>query len=125
MNNLKSLKEFLIKTAPGYEKLDPNASLTSKMMYSHRIVSFTRAFYPGTHIEGDSGVWYRRFKVGINRTIRYFGPRNELLWIFAFLYFWRRMAVNNLLREDIEKEFLDRNVYHTVNLPLSSRRILQ
>ena len=114
MDYLRNLKNKIIETAPSYEKINPNSTLTSKMLNARTRLGFTRLFYPGAHIEGEVKIWDRRYKTGMFKNFRYFGVRGEVFYLFVFFYFLKKLSVRNFERNKISELFSDRDVYFKV-----------
>ena len=115
MEQIKAFRDKIIKTAPSYTKYDKNSTTTSNMLYSRERIGFSKLLYPFSHVEGASKMFDRRFYTRIYKTFPYFGPRGELLWIFGVLFLAKCITKNNLERENIDKHFVDRNVFYTLN----------
>ena len=93
-------------------------------MYNRRRLSFTRAFGPGFHIEGESSIFDRRLKGTYMKHFRYFGARGELIVYTLAIALMSRFIKRNFERqENIESMFNDRNVYFKVDLPFKYRQI--
>ncbi len=114
MDYLKKLKKYIIETAPSYEKIDDNLSLTSKMMKSRRSIGFTRIFYPGAHFEGELKYFERRHKTHYFKYNRIFGARGEILVALLAVWLFTRGAKSSLERENIDQMFCDRDTYYVI-----------
>jgi hypothetical protein len=93
-------------------------------MYNRDRMAFTRIFGAGYHIEGEETMFDKRLKLSMNRHMRYFGPRGEMLIYLGAVLLVSRCLKNNFKREEnIESVMNDRNVYLRVDLPLSERKV--
>lgn len=114
MDYLKKLKKYIIETAPSYEKLDENLTLTSKMMKSRQNIGFTRIFYPGAHFEGELKYFERRHKTHHFKYNRLFGARGEIFIAFFAVWLFTKGAINSLEREKIDELLCDRDTFYVV-----------
>jgi hypothetical protein len=93
-------------------------------MYNRDRIAFSRIFGAGVHIEGEDVIFDKRLKLSMNRHMRYFGPRGEILIYLGLVLFMSRVLKNNFKREEsIESTLNDRNVYLRVELPLEERKV--
>lgn len=115
MEYLRKFKKYIIETAPSYEKLDDNVTLTSKLLKGRKNIGFTRVFYPGAHIEGELKYFERRHKTHHFKYSRLFGGRGEIIIAFFAVYMLSRGAKNSLEREKIDELLCDRDTFYVVN----------
>jgi hypothetical protein len=93
-------------------------------MYNRDRIAFSRIFGAGVHIEGEDTIFERRLKVPMNRHLRYFGPRGEMLIYLGVVLLMSRCLKNNFYREEsIESILNDRNVYLRLDLSLDDRTV--
>jgi hypothetical protein len=93
-------------------------------MYNRDRIAFTRLFGAGAHIEGEETIFDRRLKLSMNRHLRYFGPRGEILIYLGLVFVLSKIIKRNFLREEsIESILNDRNVYLRLDLPLEQRKV--
>ena len=114
MEQLRQLKQYIIKTAPSYENMKDNRSVTSNMIHSRQQLGFTRIFYPGNHIEGELKIWDRRFRTPMFKRMGFLGPRGEVLVFGLFFYAFYRVSQTNFNREKLRENLNDRNVFFIV-----------
>lgn len=115
MEFLRSLREKIITSAPSYERYDKSSTTTSNILYSRLKIGFSKILYPFSHIEGTNKMFDKRFNMTIYKKFTYFGPRAELLWVLALVLVANKISKNNLERENLDKHFVDRNVFYKLN----------
>lgn len=115
LNELKNLKEKIIKNSPSYVDHSSKKTLTSKLLNVRTKIGITKLFYPGSHIEGEVKIWDRRFKNHPFKFIRIFGSRGELFYIGLAFFIFKKYSSINVERERIVELLNDRNVFMKID----------
>jgi hypothetical protein len=124
MDAYKKIKDLILKYSPGADSYKSDASYTTKIMYNRDRIAFTRLFGAGVHIENEDVLFDKRLKIPMNRHLRYFGPRGEILIYLGAVFLLSRMIKNNFRREEgIESLLNDKNVYLRLDLPFNERKV--